>query len=336
MAQNLTIYIPKRILKTPLYDSYWYYAYERQNAFFYRNILNQSFPWTKDPILNSFRFTNDYRANDRVSQYLINHVIYGNDDMDFTDEDMVFRIILFKIFNKITTWCMIESQLKEIRLRKNILTDIRKILMKSYQRKEKIYSGAYIMPSGSSIFGNKIKFLNHLALLELMVKEDFFKKVSESQDFEELYHLLLDYPMIGPFLAYQYAIDINYSTVVDFSEDEFVSAGPGAQSGIIKCFSNVENSDYEYIIKYVTEKQEYEFDRLGLKFYTLKGRPLQLIDCQNIFCEFDKYSRVKYPAFEGKYNRTRIKRKYVENHTPINFAYPPKWKLHGKWGDSYE
>ena len=58
---------------------------------------------TKDPILREYKFTNVYRSCDRVSQYLIRHVIYENIE-DYTPEDMLLRILVFKIFNKIGTW----------------------------------------------------------------------------------------------------------------------------------------------------------------------------------------------------------------------------------------
>lgn len=41
---------------------------------------------------------------------------------------------------------------------------------------------------------------------------------------------------MGKFLAFQYAIDINYSELCDFSEMDYVVAGPGAHSGISKIF----------------------------------------------------------------------------------------------------
>jgi len=52
----------------------------------------------------------------------------------------------------------------------------------------------------------------------------------------EVYERLLRYPGLGPFLAFQYAIDLNYSDLLDFDEDDFVVAGPGALDGISKCF----------------------------------------------------------------------------------------------------
>ena len=81
------------------------------------------------------------------------------------------------------------------------------------------------------------------------------------------------------------------------------------------------------IIKIVADRQEIEFERLGLSFKSLWGRKLQLIDCQNLFCEVDKYSRVRHPNITGNSKRTRIKQKYKRNHEPIEYWFPPKWNL---------
>src|SRR4051812_26195126 len=60
---------------TAVFDSYWRFAAERQ-AIFFRRIEGARAPWTNDPILGTYKFTNAYRASDRVSQYLIRSVIY--------------------------------------------------------------------------------------------------------------------------------------------------------------------------------------------------------------------------------------------------------------------
>ena len=129
---------------------------------------------------------------------------------------------------------------------------------------------------------------------------------------EELYEILLSYPTLGTFLAFQFAIDINYSELCDFSEMSFVVAGPGAKNGIRKCFGDLKGYDYEDIIRYVTEKQDEEFEKRGLCFKSLFGRRLQLIDCQNLFCETDKYARVTHPDICGVNDRKRIKQQYID------------------------
>ena len=53
-------------------------AVERQRVF-YRRLERCPPPWTEDPVLLGNKFTNAYRASDRVSQYLIRRVIYRDD-----------------------------------------------------------------------------------------------------------------------------------------------------------------------------------------------------------------------------------------------------------------
>lgn len=196
------------------------------------------------------------------------------------------------------------------------------------QHKIPIYSAAYIMASGRSRFGYERKHQNHLRLIELMIKEKVPYKLQHCKSMSEAYNLLHSYPTIGDFLAYQYVTDINYSTLTNFSEMEFVKAGPGAKDGIVKCFKDFGGYSFEDIIRLMAENQEQEFDRLNLDFKNLWGRNLQLIDCQNIFCEVDKYSRVAHPEIEGASNRTRIKQKFKgQQNESIEYFFPPKWGI---------
>lgn len=56
--------------KTKVYDTYWKFACERQNIFM-RKLMGEKDNLTEDIILREYKFTNTYRASDRVSQYLI-------------------------------------------------------------------------------------------------------------------------------------------------------------------------------------------------------------------------------------------------------------------------
>jgi hypothetical protein len=49
-----------------------------------------------------------------------------------------------------------------------------------------------------------------------------------------------------------------------------------------------------------------------------------------LFCEVDKYARVAHPHIAGLTGRTRIKQKFEPIWIPIEFFYPPKWKLNEK------
>ena len=77
----------------------------------------------------------------------------------------------------------------------------------------------------------------------------------------------------------------------------------------------------------MAELQRRSLSDFGVDFRSLWGRPLQLIDCQNLFCEVDKYARVAHPDIQGISGRTRIKQVYSPNPDPIEYWYPPKWGI---------
>lgn len=250
----------EELKKTKVYDTYWQFACERQNIFM-RKLMGKKDNLTEDIILREYKFTNTYRASDRVSQYLIKNVIYQG---GYTEEDTIFRVLLFKTFNKIETWEKLENILGRLNYKNFDVDRYGKALNVFFERGEKLYSAAYIMASGKSAFGHERKFMNHLMLIDYMMKDHITPKIMHCQNLEELYNTLLAYPTIGTFLAYQYAVDINYSERVNFDEMEFVVAGPGAKAGIRKCFSNSDEYSQEYIIRYMCEHQEEEFERLHL------------------------------------------------------------------------
>lgn len=322
-TRHLTL-TKSRVRTTDVFDTYWHFAAERQSVFF-RRVCGAPPPWTSDPILSRFRFTNPYRATDRVSQYLIRQVQAAGPQHD---EVLFFRTILFKIFNRIDTWKLLESVLGSITPERFDYTSYDHVLSEAMARGQSIYSAAYIMPSG--MIGCLRKHRAHLKLIELMVKDNLPARLSACRSMQQAFKLLRAYPMIGDFLAYQYVTDLNYSILLDFSEMEFVMPGPGARSGIQKCFADRGSYSEADLIRWMADHQEQEFANRSIDFQSLWGRPLQLIDCQNLFCEIDKYARVYHPDVHGLSRRARIKQKYRHNPEPLDLWLPPKWGLNNR------
>ncbi len=308
---------------TVVYDTLWRFAAERQEVFF-RKLEGCPPPWTDDPIITRHKFTNAYRASDRVSQYLIRHVTYEGDQ---APEEVFFRTILFKLFNKVETWELLKAKLGTISYADYFFSRYDQVLTEAISSGTRIYSAAYIMPSGKSTFGYAQKHRNHLRLLERMMEDEAPHRTSNASTMKQAFEVLRSYPTIGNFLAYQYVTDLNYSDLTDFSEMEFVVPGPGAMDGVHKCFSDLGGLNETDIIQLVTERQAQEFDRLGLQFRPLWGRRLQLIDSQNLFCEVSKYARLKHPEIKGVSDRTRIKQVYRPSEKPLEYWYPPKWGI---------
>ena len=310
--------LPKSSL---LYSTLWRFASERHRIYLQR-VAGHPQPWTSDPVLSTYRFTNAFRAADRVSQYLI-RMAYS--DPDANDDTLFLRTLLFKIFNKIDTW---ESIVREMglpaadrfdHLACDELLDRRRGLGKA------IYSAAYIMPSGGN--SGEPKHRMHLQLLRRMLDDRLPAKLRHSRSLKDAYDLLLAYPTLGPFLAFQYAIDLNYTVLMSHSERSFVVAGPGALDGLSKCFESLGEYSPEDAILWLSDLQDEEFRRGGLAFDGLWGRSLRPIDVQNLLCEVSKYTRATHPEVKGRAGRGRIKQRFSAAGPVPKPFFPPKWEL---------
>ena len=306
---------------TPVFDTYWRFAAERQTLFL-RRLSGADPPWTGDPVLRQNRFTNAYRASDRVSQYLIRHVLYSGEQ---STEEVVFRCLLFKLFNRVDTWEMLASEFGVPAWRSFDIDRYSDILDRRMAGGKPVYSAAYIMPPPR--LGSSRKHRDHLILLSRMMLDGIPLAIERARHLSEIFGLLRSYPSIGGFLAFQYTIDLNYSALTGFSESDFVVAGPGARRGLRKCFFDTDGLTDEEVIRAVTDVADREFERLELRFESLWGRCLHPVDCQNLFCEVDKYARVVHPELNGKSGRTRIKQRFVPKSEPLPQWYPPKWGL---------
>jgi alpha-glutamyl/putrescinyl thymine pyrophosphorylase clade 1 len=326
--------IPHGIAVTSVFDTYWKFAAQRQNVFFTRLARPLCFPWTEDPVLIRNKFTNAFRASDRVSQYLIRNICSGEESVN----ELFFRVVLFKLFNRIETWELLTDAIGVPTWKNYSFARYDAILTKAIESGTKIYSAAYIMPTGGI---SDRKHRHHLRLLEMMMRDNLPTQLQRSRTMEAVFLLLRSYPSIGNFLAYQLIIDLNYSDFLDFSEMDFVCAGPGARDGMKKCFSHTGGKSEEWLIRWIADTQDVHFERLGLNFRNLWGRRLQLVDCQNLFCEVDKYARSVHPEMTGISGRHRIKQRFRPNLVQVAYKYPEKWKINDNvtrigadWGEA--
>jgi 5-hmdU DNA kinase-like protein len=312
--------------RTRIYDLYWYYASERQGIF-ERRIAGEPGPWTSDPILREFKFCNVFRAADRVSQYMIRDVCYQGEPC--TEEDRLFQITAFRTFSKTATWETVRDILGRYPALDNLADgSFANALDTARQRNGGLYTGAFIL-CATDAYGQSSKHRNHDELFRHMfLHDELAARLLEAKSLREVYGLLRGYPLMGDFMSYQTAIDLNYSALIDFSENDFTQAGPGALRGMKKCFEDPGDYTPAEIVLWMTERQDEEFARLCLPFGGLWGRPLHAIDCQGLFCETDKYCREAAPELASA--RKRIKARFTPATEPVRLFFPPKWAVNDK------
>ena len=305
---------------------YFYFIEERMNMFWRKIEGGWNDGWSRDPIFKTYKFTNVYRATDRVSQYLIRNVIYKNIKR-YKPEDILLRILVFKIFNKIETWEYLEQNLKNALTVDTFDPHNISILLSKRQEHAPIFNNAYMMTGSHKAYDYlPTKHEKWLTMVKKeFIENNLFLKIIDAPSMKDVYNILHGCSFIGSFLAYQYTIDFNYSPYLNFSENSFVKAGIGAIRGIKKCFISYGDS-YEDSIYYVREN----FYNLQRKYGFVNFKPLPnhlptLIDLRNCFCETDKYLRAKIP--ELVVDNVRIKQKYTPYEDKINYLFPPQWGI---------
>jgi hypothetical protein len=311
------------IPRQDIYDLYWYFASERQQIF-YKRLAGDPGPWTDDPILQKYKFCNVFRATDRVSQYMIRDVCYHTESC--TDADRLFQIVAFRLFSKIETWDSVRDFLGHNPTINDLIDgSFTKALEHANSTNDGLYTNAFIL-CATNTYGQPRKYLTHVELLrDMFVNHNLGDQLLAAKSLKEIYDLLHAFPLMGDFMSYQIAIDLNYSALINFSENSFTQPGPGAIRGIKKVFKSLGDYTPAEAILWMVERQDDEFARLNLPPANLFGRKLQAIDCQNLFCETDKYCREAVPELVS--SRTKIKATYTAPKPMKKLFLPPKWNI---------
>lgn len=280
-------------------DLFWWLANTRYQMYENRLLAGAPVP-SGDPILDGNRFTNTFRAADRVSQRLIRIQL----DTPQVPEPLVMRTLLFKVFNKEETWDYLDRQGLTVGWDPQGIKD-------SLDHYEGVkFSSAYKMVN--PMMGSQVKHHFYVDLLD-SIQNRHMGGILRAGSMEELITCLLDVPGLGPFLSYQYAIDLNYAGLFGFSENAAVVAGPGAVRGMKKIFGSA-RLPAEKIRQLHEEAEERGPWLLG-------KRPMHLIDVQNMLCEYDKYTRV---AHEGR----RMRQRYRVDPRPLpDPVWPRDWGI---------
>lgn len=314
------------IPRAAIYPLYWTFASRRQAAF-ERRVAGAPPPWTDDEIIRRFKFCNVFRAADRVSQYMIREVACATHEVSAPDR--VFQIVAFRTFSQPQTWEGVRHRLSRAPTLEDLASgELERALDDVKSERGGLYTGAFIL-CATKAFGFEEKHRNHIALFKHMFFEGAAaKRLLDATSLEQMVRLLESFPLTGPFMSYQIAIDLNYSDLFSFDEDDYTQAGPGALRGLKKAFIDLGDYSPDDVIMWMVNRQEMEFERFELPFSGLWGRRLHAIDCQGLFCELDKYCREAAPELLSA--RSRIKSRFVPSAEPLQLFFPPRWGLNDR------
>lgn len=298
-------------------DLFMHFLKERYSVHLNKDVLCKDAPWTKDPILKKYRFTNIRREQDRETKWLIKNIAQ-NDFLTYRQK--ILNIILFRLYNKHETLEIMGAPFKmeglwTCKKYVEILQDYKK-----NHKDAKFFTGVFMVSGGLKHMGEEFpKHKNFSAGLPLykiekLHKENFFELITMCKSQEEVFKLLSNTSGIGSFLAYQMFVDFTYIKEFPFSENEFTVAGPGCMRGINRVFKDKDGMTYEECLFWLRdnwynfEDRKVFFDpeeeMVDLKHY---DRVMNVMSLENCFCEMSKYIRVYNN--EGRLRKTYKPRK---------------------------
>lgn len=191
-------------------------------------------PWTKDPILRSYRFCNIYRELDTVTEWIMDNWINP-----YTDSpNIALRAILGRVINHPPTLkAMIDTGLDlnssfNQKLTWELFRDIR-------DSGEKLVTGAYIVNTifpkdHKKIDGSKADYIANFLLPQLWSKRKELNSGLFLGSFSSAIESMKQIHGVGGFIANQAATDLSYTPLLSKAKDLNTTwnPGPGTTKGI--------------------------------------------------------------------------------------------------------
>ena len=244
-------------------------------------------PWTKDPILGKYKFTNIRRKDDRVSKWIVNNIIEPNKRRD----DLWFILLVTRLINWPPT---LQHLINDGVLFDNLLNFNPEKFSFSVENFKntgsKVYSGAYMVyPTKMDPGGVKsLAIAKHIIKPAAKIHEVVEEAVFEERSIESFVARLSTSFGISTFMAGQVAADLTYCDQLATAKDLYTYApiGPGSSRGLNYLLNRSAYAGWsqEHFNDELCKVREVIVDKLEI-------RDLTLHDVQNCMCEFSKYCR---------------------------------------------
>lgn len=277
---------------------FWQFAHERQSIWHRRFREGRIQPWTDDPVLAAYRFTNVHRELDAGTIVLLERVQSRNASL----EALVFNTMLYRVFNNYAAWvecdpfCHITAEIDGAFER----------LRDRWTAKRTIFTTAWTL-GRLPYAGN-----DRLDKVRTAIRDwDTYattRALYDSHSLIEAAKILAGQKLIGSFTAYQIALDMSY-IMPNFTDDEplpMFEVGTGKDLTVHPSGSGSALLQLDTTVDALRESQDAELAarRLDWGAVAWEGKPrLTMADIEHTLCEFMKYTKMS----DG---RTRGQRKY--------------------------
>lgn len=279
------------------YKELFTFMKERHNIYLRRQ-RGEPKPWTKDFILQQYKFCNIYRELDTVSIW-----IRENWRLQYRVSNFIwFVMAVARYINWPETLTEISDPLYPWNAKQ-----VCKVLNRRRNAGEQVFGGAYFLNS----IGPKIESIVN-DRLDLLWKNRklIIAQIEDVASLEETYEVLKQQYGFGSFMAAQVVADLKYTP--RFAEDRmhdwwtFAASGPGSKRGLARVFGReIVSTVINYAraperrLRASWNEREWMEHMLLLKakidplILKAKMPALSMSDLQGSLCEYDKYERAR-------------------------------------------
>lgn len=290
-----------------------------------KDVRGLSAPWTKNPVLQEFKFTNVRREHDRQTRYLIENIVM-NDEL--TLEDKIVNCFMFRCWNNWDTlmdfgFPYLAKYIYDPDLKEKVRPLYKKLQIADPERLW--WSNAYNQGGTKMAWSYpemelatvRAKNIEKEEMIDLRpfhvgvwLKElNIVEKLLSSNNQQECFEVIKSIKGFADFLAYQVFVDLTYIPEFPFSENEFVVAGPGCKRGLDLIFKDKDGMTYEECMFWLRDvinrkwdslfraEQLKEFDDGYPEYVPITlfedlpkyDRKMNVMSIENCMCELSKY-----------------------------------------------
>jgi hypothetical protein len=265
---------------------FWSFVNERHAIYLKRQAGAQP-PWTEHRALQENYFCNVFRELDTTTIWYA-----GNIRKPLENRQEIFMAtVIFRWFNFIETGRTL--------LEHGLLTDwSSKRAQDALRGRIKYVTGAYMIKTPTGM--DKLHGVCW-AIDQMWPQRKALFAQMNGQSLEAAWRVLLPFPFMGPFMAYEVITDLRHTYMLREAPDimSWANIGPGARRGLDAiaaegCSPDKLGLDYmKFLLSQSTDKRVWHY---------AKDWPMEMRDIEHAECEYSKYRR----ACNGE----RLKRKY--------------------------
>jgi len=260
-------------------ERFFWWIEERHRIFLKKGMGLPREHWTDDEILQTYKFTNPFRENDKTTVWFRENM---RDPLN-GDDAVLMATVIFRWFNLIETGKTL--------LAHNLHVDWNpEVAREEIKKQPKYVTGGYIIktPDGMDKVDGVIWCVNRIWPQRQTLVNDI-----RSNNLRGSWNLLMQFPYLGAFMSYELITDLRHTHLLNKADDIYTwaNAGPGAMRGLNRINDRPLNFKSR---KHNFNAEMYELLQLAPDYITMSQMPrLEMRDIEHSLCEFDKYERVR-------------------------------------------